>query len=372
MGRTAAKFGLLALLMLLPLELTSCVGGNLLAARGVVYRAPGSEGYARYLERRDPLLGWPSPASLGGEQYDSRGARRVGPGAADPAEPPCMAVFGDSFTFGDEVEAEEAYAEVLGAALGCRVANYGVGGYGSDQALLRHRHRFEEPAQVVLLAHYTENVIRNVNRYRGFLTGGGFGWKPRFVSAGDGPLTPLDLPTPAEEELPRFGYGDPLEHEYFTPGGPAGIVALRFPYTLSMLRVIGQYRVRAALRGELSYAPFYRPEHPSGAMTLTADILETFVRDARARGQRPLVMVIPDERDLVAVRGGEPLPYEPLLEELARRGIETPRLADALLAGLGEEAPCALYLSCGGAHMNPRGHRAIADALESIVRPLLR
>ena len=177
MPRTALKVGLLVLLMLAPLELSSWIAGRVLAPRGVVYLPPEAEGFDAYLARRDPLLGWPPPAARGGPIHDEHGARR----APDEAPgPPCMAVFGDSFTFGDEVAPDETYAHALGERLRCRVANYGVGGYGTDQAYLRYRERFEEPADVVLLAHYSENIIRNVNRYRGFLTGGGFGWKPRF------------------------------------------------------------------------------------------------------------------------------------------------------------------------------------------------
>jgi hypothetical protein len=51
------------------------------------------------------------------------------------------------------------------------VSDYGVSGYGADQAYLRFR-RVPDEAPVVILGIFGEGVIRNVNQYRGFL-----GWQ---------------------------------------------------------------------------------------------------------------------------------------------------------------------------------------------------
>jgi hypothetical protein len=88
-----------------------------------------------------------------------------------------------------------------------------------------------------------------------------------------------------------------LPHEVFRPGGAAGIVVRRFPYTLSLARVSGQYRVQAVLRGVPSYAPFYDADHPSGALAVTIAILDAFHREARARAVT-VVPLIPDIADL--------------------------------------------------------------------------
>jgi hypothetical protein len=361
MARDGWKYALLLLLMAAPLELTAFVAGRFLAARGVLYVPPAGEGYVEYLARRDPLLGWPAPADLGHGELDAQGAR-LDPGG--PAGPACAAVFGDSFTFGHEVAGDQTYAHYLGLRLGCRVANYGVGGYGTDQALLRFRERFHEPAGLVVLAHYSENVIRNVNRYRGFLTGGRFGWKPRFALDGAGRLELLPMPEPAPGALARFGRdGPPLAGEFFWPGGPAGIVSLEFPYSFSMARLLGHYRLRARLEGRPSYEPFYDADHASGALAVTSAILAAFVEEAGARGQRPVVMVIPDEQDLVRLGDGRGLPYQALLDALAARGIETPGLDRALRERLAGRPPCDYFVRCGGGHMNAAGHEAIAAVL---------
>ena len=52
--------------------------------------------------------------------------------------PSCGSAFGDSMTHGDEVTDDEAWLHRLSERLGCNVQNFGVGGYGLDQAALRY------------------------------------------------------------------------------------------------------------------------------------------------------------------------------------------------------------------------------------------
>ena len=89
----------------------------------------------------DPDLGWsPPPGKRGRVTYDDHRARVAGDAA--PAEPGArsLAVIGCSFTHGDEVSARECWAGQLNEERSdLRVWNYGVGGYGLDQVLLRLR-----------------------------------------------------------------------------------------------------------------------------------------------------------------------------------------------------------------------------------------
>jgi len=89
----------------------------------------------------DPALGWsPPPGELGRVTYDEHRAR-VAPGAA-PAGTGArsLAVIGCSFTHGDEVGAAQCWAGQLDEERpDLSIWNYGVGGYGLDQVLLRLR-----------------------------------------------------------------------------------------------------------------------------------------------------------------------------------------------------------------------------------------
>jgi hypothetical protein len=349
------------------LELLAFGAGKILAKQSFLYSPPSFAGYADYLARRDPVLGWPDPHSFGVNELDASGSRRV-PAFPDPAAPSCVALFGDSFTFGDEVGPEDAYGNVLATNLGCRVANFGVGGYGTDQAVLRYE-AIKPGAPVVVLGHMSENIIRNINQERGFLTNTRFGLKPRFVLR-DGHLQVLPLPA-----LDEATYRDLPDHadallplDYFRPGGPGGLVNLRFPFSLSVARAFGHYRLRAGLRHEPSYAQFYRPEHPSGALDLTVAIVERFVADARARAQAPLVLLIPDVKDLETLAAGHPLAYQPLVERLTRDQVPFVSAAEPLMQVLHGRQPCALYFRCSGSHFRPEGYRALAEIVERELR----
>lgn len=357
-------------LSLLALEGLSFLGTRLLSRYTLLYEPASAEGYADYLRRRDPVLGWVRTKTGDRDETDTVGSRIV-PAFPDASLPACVSVFGDSFTFGADVAAEESYPNLLARELGCRVNNFGVGGYGTDQALLRFRTLVRDAAPIVVLGHYAEDIVRNVNQLRDFASGGSFGLKPRFVLENAElrlvPLPELDaaeyarVSTDAEELLP---------YEYFRPGGDAGIVVLGFPYTLSLARVSRQYRFRAALRGVPSYAPFYDAGHRSGAFGVTTAILDAFVREARSRAKRPVVLLIPDIADLEALRAGLPTHYAPLARALADRGIEPLDAAMELDRAAGARGPCVVFTACGRGHLSAEGNAVLADLVARRVREL--
>jgi len=65
-------------------------------------------------------------------------------------------LYGDSFTEGSGVDPEHAWSNVLSQLLHCRVANFGVSGYGTDQAYMRFLNNQRDPARVVVLGFLSE------------------------------------------------------------------------------------------------------------------------------------------------------------------------------------------------------------------------
>lgn len=373
MRRTVLKILLLAFIVVVPIEVLSFAACMMLQRAGLMWTPPDLDGYEAFFEARDPLLGWPSPTTPLEAPF-AADRTRADPGFPNVEEaPPCAATFGDSFTWGDEVGPAESYAAVLGRELGCRVANFGTPGHGTDQALLRFRDRAGSTAPVVVLGHYSGDIIRNVNRYRGFLatSGGGYGAKPRFLVGRDG-LELIPLPELSKQDLAELGdRPDLVPHEFFFPGGESGIPQMRFPYTLSALSVLGHYRIQARLRGVPSYADFYSETHSSGALGVTLGVVREFARVALERGQHPILILIPDEKDLIEAKAGRALPYQPLTDAARASGIEVVDGAEAALEVLGEREPCAIYTRCGGAHFNPEGYAMIAHALRPRVEEAL-
>ena len=334
----------------------------MLSARGLTYERPTvtAESLEQYIHTRDPVLGWPAPSRQTRAPYDVIGARQS-PAFPDPTTAPCVATFGDSFTFGDQVTPEEAYPNRLAVRLGCRVNNYGVGGYGTDQALIRFR-VMQDPAPIVVFAHYSDNITRNVNRFRNLIAPSrGLGFKPRFVVRNR--LELLPIPTPPSVAAISDLSGSWISNEYFLPGGDAGIVEPGFPYTPKALRMLCNYRIRARLAGVPSYAPFYAADHPSHALAVTVAILVAARDEASARRQTPVLVVLPDHKDVEAAIAHKPLSYQPLLDALSQRRIETPNVMKAMLDFLdGDESVCALFINCSE-HYTPAGYDLVAQVI---------
>ena len=149
------------------------------------YRTPEvtQKRYETYMAERDPLLGWPGKSFLE-KRADDQGAR-ISPvnDAFGPDAPACISVYGDSFAYSAEVEPKDAWANVLADRRGCRVNNFGVGGFGADQAVLRLERHLEEGQDVgdtLILTLYPDNLNRHMNQWRNLLTGQPLSFKPAF------------------------------------------------------------------------------------------------------------------------------------------------------------------------------------------------
>ena len=163
----------------------------------------------------DELLGWaPRPGIQTGQYtYNAEGIRVTSSDISYGEIPRNgtirISLFGDSFTNGAEVSDGETWGEYTGTALRERgqaveVLNFGVNGYGMDQAYLRWRYtgiRYK-PA-VVVFGLQLENAKRNINlirpMYLRFTELLPF-TKPRFIVEGaelrliNSPVVPLNRP----------------------------------------------------------------------------------------------------------------------------------------------------------------------------------
>ena len=137
-----------------------------------------------------------------------------------------IALFGDSFTAGDDVGDDEVWSRQLETMLNERgfkaeVLNFGVGAYGVDQAFLRWREQGKDFApDIVIFGLQPENLARNLNVFRQLMHGSGPPFsKPRFV-VDNGELELVNSPTlPPEQLIAAFeDFGNhPLaayEHHY--------------------------------------------------------------------------------------------------------------------------------------------------------------
>jgi hypothetical protein len=322
----------------------------------------------------DPELGWtwrPSGVSDDGLfVIDAMGARK-GRREHGPRPAPGrrrVTTFGDSFTFGDEVPGDASFQWLLeGIAPELEVLNFGVGGYGTDQALLRYRRLGRDlGADVACMGILLENIGRNVNRYRPLwnTSTGLCVTKPRFVLATDGSLEVLPQPFGSRDEL-RTAILDGTvidrirEHEYWLgPEVPTG----RLSGLLRLLYGYLAYRERAVAR--LWKDPAGEP------FQVTVALLETFHHEALADGARLApILIFPSKEDLRRYA----LPGRPywtgLMAELDRRGVPYIDLVTPLTERAREldEDPPAASLYYGG-HLSRAGNAVVARVLLDWIR----
>lgn len=312
----------------------------------------------------DEELGWPSPDAATSGTRDATGAK-VNPDFPDPRDA-CLSAYGNSFVWGDDVTLADGWIEQLSRQIGCRVSNYGVSGYGTDQAYLRFRRMAHDKAPVVILGIFEEDIVRSVNQYRGFL---GFQLEPgsvkgRFILDGARklewiPRPTLDAKSYVEMHRTPRAY---LPHEYLLPDTRDGPVTARFPYALTVVRFAMAPRLWSRLRGQTPWADFYRPEHASDAVPLSIAIARAFVQEVERRGARAFIVMMPGAGSFRSHERHGASDYSPFVAAMEANGLSVFDPIPALLAALGGRSYCTLYVresTCHGQAGMAAGHYGV-------------
>jgi len=268
---------------------------------------------------------------------------------ADFPEPgqACVSAYGDSFVWGEDVPPADGWIEQLSRLLRCRVANYGVSAYGTDQAYLRFHKTISDEAPVVMLGIFPENLMRNVNQYRGFL---GMGLQPssvkgRYVLDAADRLQWIARPQLEQQDVVTLlrRPADLLPHEYFLPDSRDGPVTQSLLHVVSLARLALVPRIRTAAVGRPLWADFYANDHPSGALPLTIALVDAFAQEAWQRHKRAVVVILPSCSSFRGHSARGEFEYAPLVSALAARGVDVIDGGAALLATLGERSYFTLY-----------------------------
>lgn len=168
--------------------------GSLFSTENIAHRARAVP-FADY----DPELGWIpriGPAKMPDYDFTVDEARLRSNGRPHPSGWAPILVFGDSFTFGDEVRDNETWPSELETILQQPVLNAGVTGYGIDQACMRAEKLLANyhPA-VVIVAFISHDIYRAELSYYSQ-------WKPYFEYGSNG-LELKNVPVPKGFAVPR-------------------------------------------------------------------------------------------------------------------------------------------------------------------------
>ncbi len=251
-------------------------------------------------------------------------------------EKAAVSLFGDSFTKGHP-DIARSWAGLLEQKIGRPVLNFGVGGYGTDQAYLRFEKRYVGKVQTpyVLLGIMSENIARVVNRYRGFYMRRSnlYFTKPRFDLDQEDRLVLVPNPIRTGDELAlldnmdflrNVGKGDYWYGYYdrYNLNRHAG-----FPFSCCLIPALPYYvgyYYDSIVEKRMDYFDLY--EDPD-ARSILEQIIFRFIRRAEDNGAVPIILFFPNSLDMMnyskngktvyqgfyrKIRGRHPLTFDAL------------------------------------------------------------
>ena len=357
--RNIIKYLFLIIFLLFFVEFVAFIVSKFfLSDRGVFFdKKKISQNYNRYLEVRHRTLGWDSTNHK--HNLDYHGAR-VDQSSYKNSKP-CIDVYGDSYTYG-HFDPKYAWPSQLSELLNCRVRNFGVGGYGSDQAFMKFLSK-DNHSKIIFLNHFSENIIRNVNQFRNFIyPSKDYLFKPRFIIRGE-ELKLVPLPKITIENIYHFLQHPEkyLNNEYFIPNGDSGIQFLKFSYTIKLFKSFNHWHLKKKINLNPSrLVDFYLPNHNSNGLNITYEILNSFYNQVISKGHVPIVTIFPTCRDLEYFNKYKKLPYDNLVNLLDQKKIRYIDFGPIIINRSGDNFK-KLYDRCGG-HFNEIGETLISKA----------
>jgi hypothetical protein len=182
------------------------------------------------------------------------------PDLAKPVGKTRIMLFGDSFTFGDEVSDDETYAHYLQEMLPqAEIINMGVHGYGHDQMLLLlQRVAPVYSPDLVIMGFADTDTYRNGLYFRDFA-------KPKFELV-DGDLVLTNVPVPTPDQV--------LENDW---------------KRLACLDLLGLVRHAVAVR---------TGSFEKNTRELTRAILKEFIESATESGAKPVIFFLPSPLEM--------------------------------------------------------------------------
>lgn len=321
----------------------------------------------------DPELGWrPRPNvrndesihNAAGLRVESDGRSTVPLSVAGTFR---IALFGDSFVYGSEVEYTDTWAFLLARRLeergeGAEILNFGVPGYGTDQAYLRWiQDGAAYDPDLVIFGLQLENMHRNVNLVRPFyipVVDLPFS-KPRFIERQgqwqliNHPAVPPEQLAELIERFDRWEFRD--EEQFYKPARyeskswlHSRLLALAVPTILERLAAIPRDDELTLEKQEL-----------------TLRILSDFAQRVESQGARFLVLHLPTRSDLQILDSTGELPLREFLQKVRERFDFVDPSADLLRRA--EELSMSDLFRPGG-HYTAAGNAAVAERVSDLVR----
>lgn len=324
--------------------------------------------------RYDTSLGWaPEPSSVSRDKlykYNSDGIRTENISHEFTEKPEKgvlrIAVFGDSFVHGNEAEYDETLCYWLenklnDAGIKTEVMNFGVPGYGMDQAFLRWEKSGKQfSPQIVIFGFQAENTKRNLNVLRPlYCPEGGLPFsKPRFVLENKS-LKLVNSPAPSPSALYSIiGHlkdWDMIKYEHWFNAIGAETLLFRSKL-ISLLSYLWDKSIFGRMKSYDEDKLFYSIN--DGPAKLALWILNDFKYDVQQGNHEFYIVHLPTKDDLELMLSGKDLSYKGVLASVKGIfGLIDP--ADELLKAAMSDGIGSLYNN----HYSSKANEIIAGKI---------
>jgi lysophospholipase L1-like esterase len=328
----------------------------------------------------DPELGWRPRTGYRSADININAQGLRGSRTYAPARPPGIlrvAAFGDSLVFGYEMADGDCWPAAMERLFPeMEVLNYGVLGYGLDQAYLRYKAEGQQLAPEIVVIGCTPGAnIRCTGVYGPFIADSGRSdplTKPRFLLDGQGGLILFPNPMRSQQELERaLRERKPIAAlgRYDETYRPCVYVNPLYDYS-AMVRLLCWLGSKV----ETKLVDRYR-QYKGGLLNPSAEsfkvvveILDRFSTEVKSVGATPVVVLWAEPATVERSRRGQPPTYQPLRDVLGARGIAYLDTADAF-----RDTPGRWQAWFHDAiHFSPSGNRIVAEWLGRSLRDRAR
>lgn len=322
----------------------------------------------------DSVLGWSIKPNATGEQQgvtytaNSAGMRSLREYALEKPESIIrIGTFGPSFTHCDEVPDQATWqAQIERARPDLEVMNWGVGGYGTDQAFLRYKTQgaVYQP-NIVIIGFEEDNLRRNVNRFR-----------PFFRSGTGLPLTkPVFVVDQNQLRLVKnpFDEFETFRHTLLdTPDNFLNIVCPddfycnQEHYQQRFLDIFKSYRFFRTLVHQISQVnqPRVSTIQDPYVQQVNLLLITMFVEEVMKNDAVPLILLFPERQSIEAHEKGEETEYQAGVTLLKNQGLQVIDLAPAFVHAKRTENRTYLdYYASDGGHFNQLGNYIVSQTV---------
>ena len=243
-----------------------------------------------------------------------------------------MLAFGDSFTYCDEVSNKSTWEYFLNSTGNLEVLNFGVPGYGLDQAYLRYlKEGWKYEADYVFIGYMSENINRHINTFRYFYSPVVWYYsKPRFYLE-NGQLKLFENYFKSREDIlklihePKKTIQELGAKDFYYQTRFYGKGFFDFLPSVRLFKVLFTV-YREEMIGMFRHGVY---NTNSEAYQVTEKIFDAFVGEVEKNHSTPIIILFPDKDDFLRRKAGKSKSYEALMKHFDAKGYNYIDLMDA-------------------------------------------